>query len=272
MFRQKCKLKLARFCDWARHLSSLDVDYAFADFEKTYELIKKTVPHVPIDSFEVVKQVEEYRRFWKPKETNVVLLAESHVYTDRQDYEIKCKEIIPNYPLHYVRFVYCLGYGENDLLERKIANNRGTPQFWKIFRSCVANDQIDLGFNRVLKTRTPDFQKRLRNKIDVLHKMQEKGVWLLDASIVGLYGSEVKNFNEIKRMIEISWDNHLINIIKELEPKFIIIIGKKVENILVSKLEKLDIPYKTILQPQARGNSQEQLERYREYQRICAKY
>jgi len=240
--------------------------------EKTHELIKKNVSGVAIDSLEVVEQVEEYRQFWKPKKINVVLLAESHVYTDMQEYEISCKEIIPNYLSHFVRFVYCLGYGENDLLKRKIENNKGTPQFWKIFSSCVANNLIDLGFDTVLKTRTPDFQQRLRNKLDVLYKMQEKGVWLLDASIVGLYGSGVRNFSKIRRIIEISWDNHIRNVIEESNPKFIIIIGKKVEKILLSKLEELKIPLKTIPQPQARGNSQEQLERYREYQRICAKY
>ncbi|MEM2130266.1 MAG: hypothetical protein QXZ70_06680 [Candidatus Bathyarchaeia archaeon] len=240
--------------------------------EKTYELIKKNIPQVPIDPFEVVRQVEEYRLFWKPNKTKVVLLAESHVYTDTKDYKIKCKEIIPGYPVHYVRFVYCLGYGENDLLERKIENNTGTPQFWKIFSSCVASNIYDLGFNKVLKTKTPIFQQRLQNKIGILYKMQRKGIWLLDASIVGLYRSGVKNFEETRRIIEISWDNHIANVIKELEPKFIIIIGKKVENILGSKLKSFATPYKTMPQPQARVNSQEQLERFKEYQRICAKY
>jgi len=242
--------------------------------EKTYESIVKQVPHAPIDSLEVVKQVEEYRQFWKPKETKIVLLAESHVYTDKQDYEIKFKrfvnEIIPNYPQHFVRFVYCLGYGENEILERKI-KNIGTPQYWKIFNSCVAENEHDLGFHKILKTQTPFLFQRLRNKVNILRKMQEKGIWLLDASIVGLYGSGTKNPETIKRIIEICWDNHLANMINESQPKHIIVIGKGVENILSSELHKLKIPFATIPQPQARVKRQEQLENYKNYQRICSK-
>lgn len=51
--------------------------------ERTCELIGKACPGARIDSLEVIKQVEEYRQFWKPEKTNVILLAESHVYTDK---------------------------------------------------------------------------------------------------------------------------------------------------------------------------------------------
>jgi len=245
--------------------------------EKTYELIKKRVPQTLIDSLEVAKQVEEYRQFWKPKEIKVMLLAESHVFTDKQDYKIRCNrlimnKIIPNYPLHFVRFVYCLGYGENPLLERSVKNNRGTPQYWKIFSSCVAENDRELAFHRVLKTKTAYFPQRLRNKADVLRKMREKGIWLLDASIVGLYGSGLKNSEIIKRIIKTCWDNHLANMTKELEPKHIIVIGKRVENVIGSELQKLKFPFTTVYQPQARGDSQEQLERYKTYQRMCTRY
>jgi hypothetical protein len=56
-----------------------------------------------------------------------------------------------DYPTRYVRFVYCLGYGENDLLDIDLENNTGTPQYWKIFSSCVAKNDKDLEFERVLK-------------------------------------------------------------------------------------------------------------------------
>lgn len=249
--------------------------------EKTYELIKKCVPYgMLIDSLEVVKQVEEYRQFWKPKEINVVLLAESHVYTDKQEYTIlynklSLNKIIPNYPLHFVRFVYCLGYGENELLNRPLKKNTGTPQYWKIFTSCVAENECDLGFHKVLKSRkngTPSFRQRIANKVNILRNMQEKGVWLLDASIVGLYGRGRKNLMNMKGIIEICWKNHLTNIILESNPKHIIIIGKGVSSILGPKLRKLDFSFTPIPQPQARGNSQWQLENYKKYQRICARW
>ena len=46
--------------------------------------------------------------------------------------------------------------------------------------------------------------------------MKEKGIWLLDASIVGLYRSGIKNYKKIvKRIIEICWKNHLLDIVNE---------------------------------------------------------
>jgi hypothetical protein len=40
-------------------------------------------------------------------------------------------------PRGFVRLVYCLAYGENELLDEAIESNKGTPQFWKIFFSCL---------------------------------------------------------------------------------------------------------------------------------------
>jgi hypothetical protein len=251
-----------------------------ASIDRTYRLIKEDVPHsIQIDSFEVVRQVEEYRQFWRPDEINIVLLAESHVFTDKQDYESSCDssilhEIIANYPLRFVRFVYCLGYGEDELPTkwRTDRKNTGTPQYWKIFSSCVAENENDLGFHAILKTKTPSSIQRLRNKIKVLQEMKEKGIWLSDASIVGLYGSGKKNQNFIETILEICWKNHIANTILESNPRRIIVIGKRVGNILNPKLQKLRIPFTIIPQPQARGTSQWQLENYKKYQRICSRY
>jgi hypothetical protein len=253
------------------------MDKSYENLEKTYELIEKCIPERNIDCLEVVRQVEMYRQSWKPKKTSVILLAESHVYTERQELDVKCSAqvvngFIPNYPLHYVRFVYCLGYGENQLLNAPIKNNGGTPQYWKIFSSCVAENEHDLAFRRVLKTGTTSLVLRLRNKVDVLRKMKERGIWLLDASIVGLYGSGKKNQTITERIIEICWQNHIANMILESSPKHAIVIGEGVGNILNSKLQKLEIPFTVIPQPQARGTSEWQLENYKKYQRICAKY
>ena len=57
--------------------------------EETYGLIKKSFPDTIVDSLDVVKQVEEYRQFWKPEKVKVALLAESHVYTDSTWFETK---------------------------------------------------------------------------------------------------------------------------------------------------------------------------------------
>jgi len=247
--------------------------------ERTYESIQRSVPSAQIDSLEVVKQVEEYRQFWKPQETRVVLLAESHVFIDEKDFEIELDRfvlhrIIPNYPTRFVRFVYCLGYGENRLLTgtRTDRRNSGTPQYWKIFSSCVAENENNLGFHRVLKTETQLFTRRLHNKVDVLLEMKKKGIWLLDASIVGLYGSGKKDHRIMEKILEICWRNYIVDVIQETNPRHIIVIGKGVGDILHYNIRKLNIAFTVIPQPQARGTSAWQLENYKKYQRICKTY
>ena len=274
---EETKVKREKLLKWKKNGVELGI-------EKTYESIRKFILNSNlVDSLEVAKQVEEYRQFWKPKKINVVLLAESHVFTDKQDYEIKCRRPIldkillpenPNYPVNFVKFIYCLGYGENELLTTEIdSNKQGTWQFWKIFSSCVAENENDLGFSKVLKTRTR-FLLRLHNKVDVLRKMKERGIWLLDASIVGLAGSEIKEDQDVcNGIIKICWDNHLENVIKDAQPKHIIVIGKNVDNILHFDLQKLGFSTTVVRQPQGdRRSSQKQQEKYIKCQRICARY
>ena len=223
------------------------------NIEKTYETIKECVGNSElIDSLEVVKQVEEYRQFWKPKNrVNVLLLAESHVFTDKQDYGVKCKRSIldrimlpenPNYPVSFVKFVYCLGYGEDELLIREIdSNKRGTPDFWKIFSSCVGEYDTDV-LKMGTSEKTPEnLEKRLRNKVNALRKMKERGVWLLDASIVGL--TKIKRNKTKKKIIRICWDCHIAKVIRAAKPNYISVIGFRVGDAISSELLQLDIPY-----------------------------
>jgi hypothetical protein len=63
----------------------------------------------------------------------------------------------------------------------------------------------------------------------------------------------------------------------ETHPKHVIVIGKGVASALGWRLSdmrsSLGISYTVLPQPQGnRGSSEEQLETYREYQRICSKY
>jgi len=168
-----------------------------------------------------------------------------------------------------------LGYGEDDLLTRARTDRRnvGTSDFWKVFSSCVAENEDDLGFDKILKTRTRSFTVRLHNKVNVLQEMREKGIWLLDASIIGLYGSDLKAYPDLcDTIVRISWDNHLARIIENAQPSHVIVIGKGVEKALRLRLQKLKISRTVIDAPQAHLISEEQLENYKKYQRICAKY
>jgi hypothetical protein len=246
-----------------------------ANLEHTYGLIRKEFPNVAIDSFDVVRQVEEYRQFWRPEKVNVILLAESHVYTDKNDIGRRCTQSIlqknlPNYPTPFVRFVYCLGYGEDALLTETATGrkNSGTPQFWKIFSSCVSDNPNDLCFYKVLKTGTPSLSNRVRNKIEILRKMKEKGIWLLDSSIVGLYGNKIKQDPGVYAgIINICWNNYVGKLVEATKPKFVIIIGKGVEKIVKPNLK---FPFESIDLPQARLSSKEQKANFRRYSEICS--
>jgi len=172
------------------------------------------------------------------------------------------------YPTNFVRFVYCLGYGENDLLTEKINKNQGTWQFWKIFSRCIGEDEAE-----VLKYGTPYLERRLLNKVQVLRKMQDKGIWLLDASIVGLYRSGVKKHKGVfNGIIRESWLNYVQKVTLDAHPKHIIVIGKAVEKVVSYSLRKLDFDYTSIEAPQAQLSAEMQEANYEKYRKICEEY
>ena len=135
--------------------------------EKAYSEIKAAIRNrLEFESFNVVKSVNEHRNFWKPDKVRTLLLAESHVFTTNLEHDSTMQydgfTELKECPTGYVKLVYCLGYGEKDMV--KILVNRGTPQFWKIFVSCV-NQNFDLESKKILISKTPDFRQRLSNKI-----------------------------------------------------------------------------------------------------------
>jgi len=248
------------------------------EIEKTYWAIRKITPKANlVDSLEVVKTVEEYRQFWKPKQVKVILLAESHVYTTEEEYKNKLGSTVlqnimasesVDYPKNYVRFVYCLGYGENYLLNKWMRSNQGTWQFWKMFSNCVGENE-----SKVSKTYNPYPGSRLRSKVKVLNKMRDRGIWLLDISIVGLYKSGIKKYPDILNgIIRTSYRDYVQKIVEESNPKHVIVVGKAVESAVKYDLKRSNIAYTTIEAPQARLSSEQQQANYEKYKEICEKY
>lgn len=244
------------------------------NLEKTYNAIKKICPKTHIDSFEAVREVEAYRQFWKPNRTSIVLLAESHVYTDQVDFgrqlnQKYMQQILPGYPNRFVRFVYCLGYGEDSLLNGASGerSNTGTPQFWKIFSYCATENPANSQNYKVLKTGTPNFMERMRDKIALLRNLQEKGIWLLDASIVGLYGNDAKeDLAACNKIIDICWVNYIESQIQSAQPKYIVVIGKGVENIVGRRFK---VHHEAIDLPTTYKAAEELRADYRRYSEIC---
>ncbi len=239
---------------------------------KAYNAIKTRIQGFSPDSLKVVKTVINHRNYWKPLQVRTLLLAESHVYTADEECSIKL-----NYPDHddfselpaeFVRLVYCLGYGEWELVP-DVSDNAGTWQYWKIFAAC-ASDTPDFDFDRYQKSGNYHYVQRLKNKLNLLRRLLKKGIWLVDSSIVALYGYHIKPEPEIQEQaIAFSWNNYISRLIEINKPEKAIIIGKGVEKVIGSRLDDIGVPYETVPQPQARMSSQKLEETHLKYQRIC---
>jgi len=222
------------------------------------------------ESLESVELVEAYRRYFKPENVRIVLLAESHVFTHDSDRKIPTSPLphLVGYPDRYARFVYCLGYGERSLTNSIDHPRRdGTPQFWKIFYSCCNPITSADDFHPILgKTGTV---QRVRNKIELLQQMKERGIWLVDASIVALY----KDGKKIPRMFDAlkgSWRSYTREVVLSANPEHVICIGKGVAGVVEPDLKKhFPSRYTVLAQPNAFLSSAEHFENYKTYSRIC---
>ena len=239
--------------------------------EKAYFDIKTKFENVlELEPFDIVKSVDDHRNFWKPKKVKVLLLAESHIYTSVSKYDNLMRyddfpELI-GCPTNYVKLVYCLGYGERKLVN---LSDRGTPQFWKIFAACI-NQNFSSESKKILISSTPNFHLRLHNKISLLEKLNDRGIWLVDASIVALYNNADKPFQKImKEIMEISWEHHVSKVIHQVKPAKIIVIGVGVSNILEDKLNKINIPFHVQPQPQGIRTKKGQEETFQKYYELC---
>lgn len=222
------------------------------------------------EPFESVELVEAYRRFFKPETVRVVLLAESHVYTDDSERQIPILPVpsLSGYPDQYARFVYCLGYGEKSLTKSVNHPKRdGTPQFWKIFFSCCNPISNPDDFRPILSKTALD--ERLRNKIEILKQMKREGIWLVDASIVALY----KDGQKMPRMFDAlkeSWQSYTRDVVLTAKPDHVICIGKGVASIVEPDLKTYFASRYTVLaQPNAFLSSAEHFANYQTYSRIC---
>jgi hypothetical protein len=223
------------------------------------------------DTYRVVQEVERLREYWRPKAPkglSVILLAESHVATREQDFGLQLdrralqRHGLEWYPTHFVRFVYCLGAGERELLPSQARPENGSKwQFWRLLWSC-AHDPSREDFDLTRKA-TPDFDERMGKKVRLLRTLQRRGVWLLDASMLGINGLAPR----IKREVtSVSWEGYVGPRVQALDPKprRLIVIGKRVaETIFGSQSREgmwSGIPYEVVNQPQG-DRSQEDTSR-----------
>lgn len=192
--------------------------------------------------------VDKCRRYWKPPNVKTMLLAESHVLIDEENYsqekDFTRFGVGDDYPKNRVNFVYCLG------------QESGKVQFWKILSASVG----DFDFSKLLKSRNKR-DDRIRHKIEILGKMRRKGIWLVDASIFALYPK--KNTARTRREVIVEcWESYVGPIIEEENPERILVIGKEVWNSLRDRIPR-NMQKDWIYQPQAqlKGGYRPQLEK-----------
>lgn len=214
------------------------------------------------EPYSVVECAERHRLYWRPPRVHTILLAESHVYTHAAENVAMAgiEDIeLASAPTCFVRLVYCLGYGEPEFVGQRLTRNVGTWQYWKLFASCVHGPTQD-AFAPVLKGQTPDFQARLRAKIDLLAQLRKLGVWLLDASILALYSPGAKRPHDAayERILRCCWEHHVGPAIEAADPHSLVVIGQRVRATLCSELEALSgIEIHGVSQPQARMSAQQ---------------
>jgi hypothetical protein len=243
----------------------------------SYDQLAYLLPE--IEPFESIERAEAHRMFWRPARVRVVLLAESHVFTGQADLErriVRLPSAPGGIPSTFVRLVYCLGYGENEILDQRVLEppNAGTPQFWRIFASCIDGPPRTSDFRATLGSSVPS-HVRLANKLALLGRLRDAGVWLLDASPAALYGpGGVKPSSRIiDQAIDLGYELHVRHAIDAAMPSEIICVGMGVGSVLAARLRRSGSTVTVVPQPNARVTADahnEALAVYREVVRRAA--
>jgi hypothetical protein len=238
------------------------------NLSECYNGLKKLNLDLDIDSSEIVEEVSRMRELWKPRRVRVVLLAESHAHTRKEDFVTPWRVRDTSYGGKYVRFVYCLANGERELVP-SVHQNKGTSQFWKIFYSCLHRVSDNRDFAPILHS-TPSDQ-RIANKIDLLSSLKEAGIWLTDVSIVGI--NHLKEVRARKAILKHCWQ-FTGPMLESLDPppKHVIVIGKLVEKTLKEDIVSLDPHYTPLPQPQAHLPAPGYFPFYKTYHEICSRF
>jgi hypothetical protein len=149
--------------------------------------------------------------------------------------------------------VYCLGYGERDLVQGPVRGNVGTAQFWKLLTA-----GIDPALCAQVVERTqPDLLPRLAAKLTVLEALKARGVWLLDACPVALYAASQPKpkMAVLAQALELAWTAYTRAAITEAAPRAVMIVGKMVHDGIGDRIRALlgpTVPVQWMYQPQAR--------------------
>lgn len=236
--------------------------------------IERFLPHGDCEPFDSVCIAKRYYDYFRPEKVRVILLAESHAYDDDECININRPIIGYDHisaleydgPREFVALVYCLAYGEESILEKRdceksmytinALKSKGTPQFWKLFAACAGDERDSSGSfgSTLLKSKT-HVCERIRSKLNILKRLRDRGIWLLDTSIVAWYISQPTEYNitQSSKMIHklgkarppsnmkretliLSWELYIKHVVKkaamEGDLRLFIPIGKEVKDFI----------------------------------------
>ena len=219
------------------------------------------------ESLQIAEEVERIRGVWRPKQVRVILLAESHVWTSDEEFKCRVKTEDGN-ESHFVRFVYCLGYGEAHLVNPPGPGKRGTPQYWQLFRDALYDPN-----KHTAKSLRKD---RVNSKLRLLDELKYAGVWLVDASVTALYRSSrgLVVGRDYDRLLEACWDAHIRKVIADCDPLAVLVVGKGVNRTVGPLLKKSFPMVKTdnVRQPNSRRSVEQIFEDRNNTFDFCSRY
>lgn len=194
------------------------------------------------ESLEYLDRVVQWRLAWRPHRVRILLVAESHVA--EQDGDIDCNVELPeglapnlSLPKGFCRLVYCLGYGEKAICYPTLPdNNQGTWQFWDLLGSigAVFDSSISSKMPRKANSNS-SLATRIQWKISLLNILADAGVWLEDASVIGIYrsGKRMVSGKRYDQIVRESFKNFVWPGVVKDNPVQVWVIGRSVGNALI---------------------------------------
>ncbi len=221
------------------------------------------------ESFQIAEEVERLRSAWRPPHVCVVILAESHVWTDRDEAESRVQQP-DGVETGFVRFIYCLGYGERCLAPR-VSRNRKTWQYWTLLYDAV-HEPASVG-----EVWPREAEERILAKLRLLSELKDAGVWLVDASVTALYKprhGRLVTGSKYKKLLRCCWEAHVRNVIASCHTSAVLIVGKGVDD-AIGNLVRLAVPraeVKVISQPNARMTREVRCNERRKVYDFCRRH
>jgi hypothetical protein len=226
------------------------------------------------EPFEVAEEVERLRLVWRPSKVRIVVLAESHIWTSLDELKNCVRAPEGNeskfIPSKFVRFVYCLGYGERSLLAQRIAPSASTRQYWTLLHDTLREPTT------ICWPHNP--QERIAKKLCLLCELKDAGVWLVDASVTALYkprdGRLVKSKSKYKELLRACWESHVCDIIAGCSASAVLIVGKGVYE-AIGDLVRPAVPQaevEVVKQPNARMKREERNDERRKVFNFCRRH